>query len=228
MKWIIGLLLSSTFLSTASAQKVVTESVPGTRNVIHITTGTPRVHFSTRSYGGGVSNVGVATSSNVVVSDPTSSDKVVIYATGTIVAQHFSGPSLSSTTTIGLNQTFIPGDGFDVFQVCHSTLSITTNGGKVAIWFSGGLGSSTNGASLGLNVLEDGEFISPYTKDIGIVQLFATSADNDVTQNASFHIVIRAPSAGSHNYCIAPRVSAGTGKYSITSAQASFGVMEVR
>ena len=87
--FLTGLLLLPLFLSaaaTAQGQKVIAENVPASLTSIYITTGNARVHLSTRSYGGGISNVALVTSSNVVISSPTSANNIVFYATGTIVA----------------------------------------------------------------------------------------------------------------------------------------------
>ena len=76
--WLLG-------SSSAFAQvRTVMENVRSTKNVIFVATRTtPGLFASTDSYNGVVSNVGIFTTSNVVVSD-TRADKCVIYATGSI------------------------------------------------------------------------------------------------------------------------------------------------
>lgn len=70
---------------SAKAQnaKAVLEGVRTTNDTILVSTRNVRVLISTRSYNGTISNVGLYTSSNVVISD-TNADKCVIYATGSI------------------------------------------------------------------------------------------------------------------------------------------------
>jgi hypothetical protein len=72
-----------------------------------VSTSNARVLFSTKSYNGGIVNVAVYTTSNVVVSD-TPSNNVVLYATGTINAKDIfvstataTALSVSGTATIG-------------------------------------------------------------------------------------------------------------------------------
>lgn len=114
---IIGLLMIPSNLFAARA---VMEGIPATNQAIYVTTATPRVYFnSTSSYGGGIPNVGVVVASNVVVSNPISSNNCVIYSsgsiscTGTISAPSVAGPW---TRNNGLATIFttVPGDAVAV------------------------------------------------------------------------------------------------------------------
>lgn len=89
---------------SASAARTVMEGIPASRAVIHITTGPAaspsdkRVHIATMAYGGVTADVGLFSSSNVVVSDTATGDKCVIYATGSIACV---GPITGSNTSGG-------------------------------------------------------------------------------------------------------------------------------
>ena len=95
------LLLKCLDASPAQAQsRGIFEGVKATGNVILISTtaANRRVHLSTTAYTGGVASVGVYSSSNAVFSDTAAGNKVVIYATGSIV---LNGSIVPSTAAVG-------------------------------------------------------------------------------------------------------------------------------
>ena len=84
MKCLLLILFSLLGRAEAANVRVISEGIRATRDVISIaTTTTPRVYFSTNAYGGNVSNVGIFTSSNIVVSSNTP-QTCVVYASGTL------------------------------------------------------------------------------------------------------------------------------------------------
>jgi hypothetical protein len=79
--------LLSLFLVVApvkAASRVVMETIPATNSTIHVDTTSTRVNITTNSYNGGISNVGLHTNRNVVISSD-STNNVVIYSSGSIV-----------------------------------------------------------------------------------------------------------------------------------------------
>lgn len=85
------------------------EGVATSRFAMKIDTTTPRVTIATGSYSGGIANVGLFSSSNVVVG---TGNAVVLYATGTVAAKNFllSGTALTPPSTgyafLAADQTF--------------------------------------------------------------------------------------------------------------------------
>lgn len=79
------LLILSSFMMPAKAMaaRAVMEGIQATNKTIFVDTGTARVNISTDGYRGNVPNVGLYSSSNVVVSN-TAGNNCVIYATGSI------------------------------------------------------------------------------------------------------------------------------------------------
>ena len=87
--------------SLSFGARAVMEGIPASRNAVYVTTApasSPRVYIATRTYSGAVSNVGLFTSSNVVISDD-GTDKIVLYATGAIA---IGGNILSTQTAASL------------------------------------------------------------------------------------------------------------------------------
>lgn len=82
MKYLISFFLSI-FPVTANAAKSVMEGIVASKQTVLIDTTNTRVDIATASYNGKVSNVGLYSSSNVVISN-TNGDNCIIYATGSI------------------------------------------------------------------------------------------------------------------------------------------------
>lgn len=110
MRYLLTALLSLLPLS-ANAGRVVMENTATTSNTIFIDTATPRVAISTTGYGGGIPNVALVVSSNVVISSPTSSNNVVVYSTGSVVASKFLGDGS------GLTSLTIPSSTIDTAKI---------------------------------------------------------------------------------------------------------------
>jgi hypothetical protein len=106
-------LLSSLLLflnpGTASAQtRTIQEGVPASGQTILVSTASRRVYISTKTYAGGIGAVGLFISSNVVVSDNGKTNNVVIYATGSVVA---NGVVLGSGAGVGATGATGPSGG---------------------------------------------------------------------------------------------------------------------
>lgn len=130
---------------------------------------------------------------------------------------------VSSTTVSGFAYTTAQA----TFITCATTVTITTNGNRVAVWFSGTAASSqVTLSTIGLNVLQDGAFITGYTSAKG----FSAASPTINTQNANlgFYTVLAAPSAASHSYCLSAKVSGGTFSFDTTDTQPQFGVKEIK
>lgn len=107
------------------AGKAIMEQIAATGNTIFVDTQTARVGVSTTGYGGGVSNVSLFTSSNVVVSSPTSSNNIVLYATGTVSAARFEGSGA------GIVDLSVPGSSVD-FSTITTALATKANKGNTS------------------------------------------------------------------------------------------------
>ncbi len=87
------LILSSLLLASPSHAlvRVLMEGVPSTKYVLYVDTINARAYLSTGSYTGGIIDVGLYVTSNTVWSNTATGNKVVVYASGTIVAQDLRG-----------------------------------------------------------------------------------------------------------------------------------------
>lgn len=92
------LLLALHGSANAQHSRAVMEGVRTSNNTILVSTRNVRLLVSTTVYNGGIPNVGLYTSSNVVVSDQ-SSNKCVIYATGSLACLGFNGALSGNATT---------------------------------------------------------------------------------------------------------------------------------
>lgn len=98
MRYLLTLL--SLFVPTIVGATVTTlaEGIPSTKYTIFVDTGNQRTNHN-GYYTGSVASVGVFSSSNVVVSTPSSSSNIVLYATGTVHASKIEGSIDFSTIT---------------------------------------------------------------------------------------------------------------------------------
>lgn len=83
-----SLLLTAAVLllsQSAHAARAVMEGIKATKETIFIDTGTARVLVGTGTYRGTVPNVGLFVGSNVVITDFSANEKIVLYATGAIM-----------------------------------------------------------------------------------------------------------------------------------------------
>lgn len=136
------------------------------------------------------------------------------------------GNGISSTTTAGQG-------GFNftttqaAFSLCATTLTITTNGGPVAVWFSGaGASSQVTLSTIGLSVLQDGAFVSGYSSSVGFSAFSPTI--NTQEGNLGFYNVIAAPASGTHSYCLTAKISGGTFSFDQADTAPQFGVKETQ
>ena len=92
------------------------EGVATSRFAMKVDTTTPRVTIATGSYSGGIANVGLFSSSNVVVG---AGNAIVLYATGTVAAKNFllNGTPITAPSTgyafLAADQTFT---GYNFFN----------------------------------------------------------------------------------------------------------------
>lgn len=163
MKWLLLL----TIASSAHANRAVMEGLTATNNTILPDTTNGRVDVATSSYNGTIANVGLHVSSNVVIDSGSGLDAIVIYSTGSIMANGVklssgSLPSLTAAFTgigtqsspIGINSSSVPvyGSGQNLtvpygFQA--ATMTITGAGGtSPPATFVPNLSSSTTSGNL--------------------------------------------------------------------------------
>lgn len=236
-------LLCSLFLligpATAHAQRrMVAEGLPTGADALYVSTGpTARVYFSTRAYAGGIATVGIFTSSNAVISDTATGNKIVLYSTGSVTARSFvgdgslltnvpTGAVAQSSKTLNLTGTTTATTNFDI---CYATGTITASGTRpVMVYYAG---SITQAGSAGryclISFMQDGAHISPYTRTVGMGGAVTSSAGG--FGNGSTTRVFPAPSAGSHAWCISmisPFGDACTFTYSSAHGN-EFGVTEL-
>lgn len=205
--------------ATAHAQRrMVAEGLPTGADALYVSTGpTARVYFSTRAYGGGISSVGQFTSSNTVLSDTATGNKIVLYSTGSVTALSFvgdgslltnlnTGAVAQSSKTYNLTgSTSEPNE----FKVCFATGTITASGTRpIQVSYSGSItASGAAGHYCVVNFLQDGAFISPYTYTVGMGAAVTVSAGG--FGNGTTVRVFPAPSAGEHSWCISMRAPFG-------------------
>jgi len=101
-----------------------------------------------------------------------------------------------------------------------STVTITTTGGDVAVWFAGSGYNDTDNNVLWLNYIEDGVFPTK-----GIIN--SRGMSDLVQEDISFYYLIKDVAPGVHTYCLAGWVSASNGIIIVgASNTAQFGVEE--
>lgn len=85
--------------SEAWANRVISEQVTANNTAILVSTtvGSPRVYLATSTYGGGVSNVSLFTSSNAVISSD-KNDNIVLYSTGSIMVKGVQASTLKDSS----------------------------------------------------------------------------------------------------------------------------------
>lgn len=81
---LFALLLKLCLPSLAFADKAIMEGTSASRYTIKVDTANARVLVSTTAYRGGITDVGLYVSSNVVISTDTRTQHIVMYATGTV------------------------------------------------------------------------------------------------------------------------------------------------
>ena len=143
MKWLLGLMLLA---GPAAAQRAVMEGVAASRYTIKVDTRNARVEICTTSYNGGVSNVGLYVTSNVVVGTAANRDACVLYATGSITCL---GVTLSSGVT-GPTGPAGPASTMTVAGVVNNFLSLA-DGSQTAFTLSQAYTSTSS-----VHVVRDG------------------------------------------------------------------------
>jgi hypothetical protein len=118
------------------------------------------------------------------------------------------------------------------FSVCGATLTVTTKGNPVAIWFSGQVGSSVNAKNCLVSVLQDGAYIAPWTSQKGMgTSMQSTSTGVGNASTVSFYLKTpTAPSAASHSFCLSVAQDGGGQTCSVggsSTSVAQFGVAEI-
>lgn len=137
-----------------------------------------------------------------------------------------SGNLAASTTTV------IPTTSSNqaTFITCIATVTLTTTGSKVQVYWSGILnqsGYSSTNVRTKFNVLQDGAYVAPYTSVLGITG-WADGGQNyhDAVGSAIFQT---APSAASHSYCLSlANDSAVALVFDAAFSSPTFGVIEVK
>ncbi len=103
---------------------------------------------------------------------------------------------------------------FDGIGIAGSTITVATLGGSIVYHYNGSCRNSDTNETVALAVYQDGSLVSPQTSTLGAVAM--TNVTGAIVMNCSFAFYIRNPSAATHSYYMAGRVSAGTG--SLTTA----------
>lgn len=113
---LLALLLTLLSSSVTASPLAVMEQTKTSHNTIFVDTTNARLDVSTQSYNGNAVNVGLYSSSNVVVSN-TSSDNCVIYATGTLACQTIVAGTINGSSNYWSRNvsagTLIPGTATD-------------------------------------------------------------------------------------------------------------------
>lgn len=138
--------------------------------------------------------------------------------TGTTPAATFS-PNLSSNTVSGaLSGTFTN----TTLGVCISTITLTlpVNGGAVFLGFNGAISVNGLAAVIGIGVLVDGAFVNGESASKGLTAPVEPVISNAV--NMSFSAPVTGLSVATHNFCLSPFVSTGTGTIDSTNSVAKF------
>ena len=146
---LLTLLLGLPGLANAQFSRPVMEGVAARNNTILVSTRTVRVLVSTNVYNGGISNVGLYTSSNVVISD-TSANKCVIYATGSISCLDATADRLRANGTNCASESYPLGvDASGNSESCGTAIS--GNAGTATALAANGANCSTGQFPLGVN-----------------------------------------------------------------------------
>lgn len=128
-------------------------------------------------------------------------------------------PNLSSfTVSSALSGTFTN----TTLTTCVSTitLSLPTGNSIIFVGFNGTISVNSLAAVIGIGVLVDGAYVNGETSAKGLTApQEAVSTDGT---NLSFNTLLTGLSAGSHNVCLVPFVSGGTGTIDSTNSVAKF------
>jgi hypothetical protein len=114
-----------------------------------------------------------------------------------------------------------------LYSVCRATVTLTTSGGPVAVYGTGGM--SDNNANSGVGVLVDGQFVNGETSAKGLGP--CSNASASVATNCAFGpITVTGLSAGTHNVCLTVKTD-GTltnPPANVTTVNYGFGATEIR
>lgn len=169
------------------------------------------VLFATQTHSGAnefVSSVTIQSGGRAVIfSTSATTNNISLNAQGAI--SFYPELHNSSATTVPditvTNNTFGP-------CIAGSTITITSTGGRIELNFTGSFygGAGGGGSRCGLNVLQDGDFISGLSSTVGITSIGFDSGTSYAAATP-FSYLITAPSAGTHSYCLAiARLSGGS------------------
>lgn len=244
------LILFSLLMSERSfAARAVMEQIPATGKTIMVSTSNTRVGIATGTpqavldvngnaqFGSGATrstfsatgDLTLANNADITVAGPSG----YINTSSSVNASAFFGDGAGLTGLSSVahkSSTTVPFTGATTdtsLSVCYATQTITTAGSPIAIWYSGALHNSNAGAGCITGFLQDGAFVSPFTKAIGNGVGISHSAN--APASAAYFVVIPAPVAGSHSYCITLAALSNTCNFSAFSyAYNEFGVMELQ
>lgn len=93
-------------------------------------------------------------------------------------------------------------------------------------WFAGATYNGTSPYGCFLSVLQDGDWLPYHSNTYGITYAANDAAGNYA--NNSFYRKLDCPGAGSHNYCLTMRATAGGTCYFDTRDYLQFGVLEAK
>lgn len=94
------------------------------------------------------------------------------------------------------------------FVNCTATITVTTNGSPIRLMFNGHLTNDGSARSTFATIYQDGNFISPFSQTLAMAFYKDGNGGNVGGDDVTIDLLIT-PSAGTHSYCLAFRVSAG-------------------
>ena|SRR3990167_11485246 len=152
----------------------------------------------------------------------------ITFPDGTTQTTAATASSLSYTSSATL---LVPGNFTDTtLGVCHSgsTVSFSTGGCRVRVWFNGSIGAVGGTNKHVVGILVDGAFPAPLTTTMGISM--GGNMLEDEFENYSFEFETAVLSAESHSFCLTRAVSTLTGGMCTTvtfRTACQFGAYEV-
>jgi hypothetical protein len=130
----------------------------------------------------------------IILSTSSVTNNIFISSTGALTF-YPSLHNISSTTIPSVSRT----DTLFGNCIANSTLTITTSGGRVEVFFAGMISGNTNNTPVGLNFLEDGQFVGNLSSTKGIIYKNVGSV---TAVTSSFSYLLDVPPPGAHSYCL--------------------------
>lgn len=168
----------------------------------------------------------VLSSSSRVQGDVTLNGPVTFNSSVTFNAGVFGAlfPSSATTVSVDVTATNIAWAGC-LAKV--SSLTFTSNGGNIEVWFNGTINNSGASQHSSLYVLDGQTFVNGQTASRPL-EYFLQSNPAGTTVNAGFSYLIQPkPASGAHTLCLGASVDGGTLTINCGSHVCQFGAREV-